>query len=351
MNERSLQVWVGLMMLAALIALCVLAVMFGTLPKWIGGGEYTVTVTFEQAPGVSPGTPVRKSGILVGRVTDVQFAPDGASVEVTAKIQKRWKLYRNELCRVQTSLLGDAVVEFVRASAGQPPGEPIRDGQHIAGIYLSDPNQMVANLQSDFKTTVTSVNRTSGKLYDASENLAHILRDNREGIRETVNRTNALLADTQKIIGDEANRKNLQEAISELPKMIQETSATVKLLKETVQSVQDNMKDISVFTGSLRTDGPSLVSNLNRATSRIDLLVGEMLKLSQSMNSSEGTVGQLINNPELYQRMVRAARNLDDVSRQLRPILDDARVFSDKIARHPELLGVKGAVKGSVGIK
>jgi phospholipid/cholesterol/gamma-HCH transport system substrate-binding protein len=59
----------------------------------------------------------------------------------------------------------------------------------------------------------------------------------------------------------------------------------------------------------------------------------------------------LVTNPELYQHINRAAKNIDEVSRQLKPIVDDARVFSDKIARHPEMLGVRGAVQKSTGIK
>jgi phospholipid/cholesterol/gamma-HCH transport system substrate-binding protein len=29
----------------------------------------------------------------------------------------------------------------------------------------------------------------------------------------------------------------------------------------------------------------------------------------------------------------------------------DLRIFSDKVARHPELIGVSGALKGSSGLK
>jgi len=35
----------------------------------------------------------------------------------------------------------------------------------------------------------------------------------------------------------------------------------------------------------------------------------------------------------------------------LKPILNDARNFTDKIARHPELLGVRGAIKKDTGMK
>ncbi|MBN2580594.1 MAG: MCE family protein [Pirellulales bacterium] len=358
MNERSMQIWVGLMMFVTLIALCVLAWMFGTLPTWIGGGEYTIYVTFEQAPGVSVGTPVRKSGILIGRVTDVRFAPDGSSIVVTAEIKNKWRIFRNEVCRVQTSLLGDAVLEFLRSTSGEPPGEPIRNGAHLSGIFIPDPNQLVANIQSDFKNTIASVSQTSSGLRTASEDLSVtlkklslILDDNREGIRKAIEQTNTLLGDTREIVGDEATRRQLRESIRQLPEMIQDTHETIRLLNETVARVDKNLKNIEGFTEPLGEHGQVLIANLDRGTARLDQLVNEMLRFSRSLNSSEGTVGQLIHNPELYQRMTRAARNLDEISRQLRPILNDARVFSDKIARHPELLGVRGAVKGSVGVK
>ena len=54
---------------------------------------------------------------------------------------------------------------------------------------------------------------------------------------------------------------------------------------------------------------------------------------------------------ELYDNLNGAAANIEELSRQLRPILNDARVFTDKIARHPERLGVRGAMQKHIGIK
>ena len=42
---------------------------------------------------------------------------------------------------------------------------------------------------------------------------------------------------------------------------------------------------------------------------------------------------------------------LERISRELRPIINDVRVFSDKIARHPESLGVRGALDRRPGLK
>jgi hypothetical protein len=82
-----------------------------------------------------------------------------------------------------------------------------------------------------------------------------------------------------------------------------------------------------------------------RVCPRLDELLGQMQQFSRQLNSREGSLGQLMYNPQLYQYLNEAATNIKDLSRQLQPILNDARAFSDKIARHPELLGVHGALQ------
>jgi phospholipid/cholesterol/gamma-HCH transport system substrate-binding protein len=71
---------------------------------------------------------------------------------------------------------------------------------------------------------------------------------------------------------------------------------------------------------------------------------------SQGLNDPNGSLGQLISNPEVYQHLSRALKNVDEITRDLKPVIEDARVFSDKIARHPEVLGVRGALHPSVGL-
>jgi phospholipid/cholesterol/gamma-HCH transport system substrate-binding protein len=58
-----------------------------------------------------------------------------------------------------------------------------------------------------------------------------------------------------------------------------------------------------------------------------------------------------MSDPDLYQNLNKAAQNIAQITCELRPIVSDARVFADKIARHPELLGVRGAIQRSPGTK
>ena len=71
----------------------------------------------------------------------------------------------------------------------------------------------------------------------------------------------------------------------------------------------------------------------------------------QAWYTAQCNLGRLTKDPELYTHLTAAAQNVEELTQQLRPILNDARAFSDKIARHPELLGVRGALQTSPGIK
>ncbi|MGW8256949.1 MAG: MlaD family protein [Thermoguttaceae bacterium] len=357
MNERVMQLRVGLMVLATLLILGILMVMFGELPTIIHG-EYTLYVTFDQAPGVNDGTPVRKSGILIGRVTKVRFSDDDTKVEVTVAIQDQYRLHRNERCRVQANILGDASLVFIRMPGERSSGELLKNGDRIKGLFAAEPTQMIANIQQKFDSTISSVQDTSHELGTASkrltitlETLNKMLEENRKGIKTAVDQANEIMHSTRNVIGDKETQKQLRTAMKQMPEMIKDAHDAVLKMRDTATVLDRNLRNIEGFTRPLGERGESLIGNLDRGTEKLDKLVSEMLKFSQALNSSEGTVGQLVNNPELYRRMNRAAKNIEQLSRQLQPIVSDARVFSDKIARHPEVLGVRGAVQKSIGIK
>ena len=49
-------------------------------------------------------------------------------------------------------------------------------------------------------------------------------------------------------------------------------------------------------------------------------------------------------NDEVYYEFRRTLQNIEAATARVRPILDDVRVFTDKIARDPRQLGVRGAL-------
>ena len=74
-------------------------------------------------------------------------------------------------------------------------------------------------------------------------------------------------------------------------------------------------------------------------------LVENLLLFSQALNRSDGTLGKLINDPRLYNNLNDATNKINGLAIELRPILYNARLFTDQIARDPGKLGVRGALE------
>ncbi len=74
----------------------------GDLPRPFTS-RYDIYVNFPNAPGVSIGTPVRKSGIHIGRVSDVQFLDNDRGVQLTLQIDGERRVFEDELCRISSA--------------------------------------------------------------------------------------------------------------------------------------------------------------------------------------------------------------------------------------------------------
>ena len=81
-------------------------------------------------------------------------------------------------------------------------------------------------------------------------------------------------------------------------------------------------------------------------------MLSQLVQFSEALNNREGTLGQLLHDRQLYDQISASMSNIEHLSRRLRPILEDARVFTDKVARDPGRLGVKGMLdRRQSGIK
>jgi phospholipid/cholesterol/gamma-HCH transport system substrate-binding protein len=86
-----------------------------------------------------------------------------------------------------------------------------------------------------------------------------------------------------------------------------------------------------------------LVSDLRQLSGRANTLLTRV-------NNGQGTLARLIDDDQLYYSVVNTLQNIEVATRRLQPIIEDARVFSDKIAREPSsLINIRGAITGQRG--
>jgi len=371
MDERRMQFWVGVVFLATFLIAGILLVTFGNLPTFVGR-TYKLEVLFDHAGGVAKDTPVLKSGIRIGWVEDVKLVDEDARVLITLRIQAQRKIYQHEECYITRDLLGNTAVVFVPVPTKPGRGVPVAAGARLEGKVSDDPTGLKRALESPIHTvtqTGEALKEASDQLKAAAKKVEEILDTEQQRIHEVLANAADSLKAVRNVLGDEETQRRLAEAMQKLPNTLDSMSSTFRTADEslrlfTARSERDGKTAVERMVDTIEMTERTLrkfsePSEPGRAAPAEQIAaamedIGEITALLRTVMArierGEGSLGALVNDRQLYDRLNRAARNIEQISRDLRPIIDDARVFSDKVARHPGVI-VRDAIRPGVGIK
>jgi len=91
MENRALEFWVGVFVLAGILALIMLAFKVGNLTSSDVSNAYTVEAKFDNIGGLKVKSPVTMAGVRIGRVTGVSFDKKTYQAVVELSIDGRYK--------------------------------------------------------------------------------------------------------------------------------------------------------------------------------------------------------------------------------------------------------------------
>jgi phospholipid/cholesterol/gamma-HCH transport system substrate-binding protein len=350
-----MQFRVGVVVLATAIIAGILIVLFGDLPSLVQA-TYPLKMSFADARGVSNGTPVRKNGILVGRVADVELDEKGG-VSVVADIDSYVPIYKDEQPRIASTLLGDAEIQLVPGRV-VPPRQRIAPEEVLVGAISRDPFEAFATLEPKLGSALESLTQASESVTKLSANLDRLLLGEDDTFSKMVAKTEKALDafslamdNINDVMGDANARANLKQTLNSLPEVINDLRTTVQGIGTTVDTADRNLRNLEGLTRPLGERGEGMVAQVDKTIGRLDEVLQQATFFTRALNESEGTLGKLVRDPKVYDDLAQAAANVNNLTKELRPIVDDVRVFTDKIARHPEQLGVRGALDRRPGLK
>ena len=111
MERSTMDIWVGLFVVAGLAALLILALKVGSVSGFSSADTYTVTANFENIGGLKPRAPVKSDGVVVGRVSEIRFDNEKFQAIVTINIEKNFKFPKDTSASILTSgLLGEQYI-------------------------------------------------------------------------------------------------------------------------------------------------------------------------------------------------------------------------------------------------
>lgn len=360
MSESQLQFRVGIFVIIALSIMGVMVFQFGEF-KSVWEKHYPLTIRFEEAPGVYQYSPVKMNGVVIGSVRAVQFDPRRGGVDVLVDVREKYRLRKDSRPRLVRSLLGDTTIEF---TPGVSP-DLLEPGDVLEGEPPTDPMEIVRHLDSKVSTTLDSFHATSREWQIVAQNLNDIMETNHGNLEVVVERTaealyyfsitmrtaNEALRNANKIVSDPEYQASLRESLEALPHMVRETRETVLAIRRTVVTLEDTLQNIKGATAPLAKHSDSIASRLNNSLGHLELMLADLNRFSQMVAEEDGSLKKFVADPELYQNLNASAASLAVLLKNLEPVVRDLRIFSDKVARHPELMGVGGAIHGSSGLK
>lgn len=400
MDEQGYRFGVGVLVVASLVIAVILILFFGAAPNFFVQ-RYTVTIRFQAAPGVASDTPVRKNGVQIGRVKSVQLL-DEEGVDLTLELDGKYKVRARELPQIGKGSLitGDAVVEFVPptqesliarfdGTGGSPrdaildenemliAATPIKDGDFFRGGRVApDPLDALLNMQEGMGTTLSAIetagNQVTALALDVRKLLGSgdgALQDVAKKMDLTINNFNDTLDAIESLFNDPSLKSSLDTLAVRLPDIVNEAESVMKqtgdtlaafedvgrAAEETVKGVTKTVHHVNQLTEPLGRNGEKLVGDAVRTLDNLNLLLIDLRSVAARFNSGQGTVAKLMDDPQLYYTFINTLENVETLTRKLEPIVDDARVFTDKVARQPSsLIDLRGAISGrplGAGIK
>lgn len=111
MSRTTLDLWVGLFVSMGVVALIFLALKVGNLGGTTIRDSYQITAQFDNIGSLKVRAPVKSAGVVVGRVSTIDFNMETYEAQVTLTIGGRYQFPKDTFAKILTSgLLGEQYI-------------------------------------------------------------------------------------------------------------------------------------------------------------------------------------------------------------------------------------------------
>jgi len=301
---------VGLSVLAAVVVLFFGIRFLENTP--LLGGTYELIVVFDNAGGLAPGSTVRISGVGVGSVRAVMLSDDTRQAYVLLKLQDDATIPRGS--RVATgglAALGDVTVEITPPTAASA-GSPFADGDTLRATPVRDLFAMLSDESGPIARTDSLL--TSATL--VTRGMDELISDTRGDVAASAAQLRFITTATGQLIRAESGRLD----------------GMMASLQRAALSAERAAADAEELAADFSGRGPGVADSLEMAVYRLnatlaqvessligfDRVSGQLEQTLAQLNSNNGTLGLLLNDPSLY-------RNADATMLSFQELLVDFR--------------------------
>ncbi|HRS87328.1 MAG TPA: MlaD family protein [Syntrophales bacterium] len=309
MFSISSEAKVGLFVLIGMIILAYMSFQVGQRGFTFKKG-YLVEVQFDNASGLAPDASVQIAGVEVGRVETIRLK-DGKAL-VTLRLPREIKLEKDVTAAIKThGILGDKYVEIIPGTAGKEalqPGERIERVERQADVDRLL-NQLAA-IAEDVKAVTGSLSKVMGgkegvdtlgaileNTRQLTRNLNMVVKSNEANLRAMLENTRELTGNLNRIVVQ--NDEKVGQVIDNLKTASKEMEKTFAALSEITATVKGGEGTL----GQLIKD--------RQMAERLSKTMASLQEVSDKINSGRGTIGKLVNDEETVNNLNQSLSGLN----------------------------------------
>ncbi|TVQ59230.1 MAG: MCE family protein [Phycisphaerales bacterium] len=319
MNPRIRDLLIGLTALIGVLGLAAMLFLFG---EFQGRKTYELHIVLDTAQGLTPVSPVTLNGVRVGQIKSIGVAPDPRDgVTMRVGIFENMRIPRDIELAIDRTFVGDATLAMRTplAIGGRPAGEIefLEPGDTIHGTAATLLDQIGSLLDqrlSSLDRAVDSFERLSDAYVRVGERVEDLLAPRTladvdagaspPNIYTAVARVDTVASELRRWLGDETLRADAQRAVAQAANLFEEASTALETWTETAQRVGAQVDQIGEQTAVAVADFGEFARSVGVAVEEVRMVVG-------ALNDGQGTAGQLLKNPDLFNAMTDAARRLE----------------------------------------
>lgn len=264
--------------------------------------------SYTNVTGLAQSAPVTLNGFKVGLVREISYEYDNPGhVLVELSLDKQLKLPVGTKAAIVTDMLGTSSVEL-RMAAGKDFYEI---GSKLEGVVSGG---LVDKLGGDLMPTITQLVPHIDSLVVAMTKIA-----GDPALLSSVQRLDNIMANL------EVSTKNLNAAMAGVPALVNTANGTMTNVKELSENLTQISAALAVLSDDLKNMPlDSTMQNINNITANLD-------RATEQLNSTNSSLGLLLNDPALYHNINNSAAHIDsiliDLKKQPKRYIPSIKIF------------------------
>lgn len=274
----------------------------------------TFYAIYENVDGLTADRLITINGLQVGRVTEIDFHPDGSGrLLVELELDNDFQFSKNTIAKIYSQdLLGTKAISLLVSKEGDPA---------ISGDTL--PSLLELTITEEVNKQVAPIKQKAEQLLSSIDTVMLYVRallD--EGTRNNLSMTFASVQQSFETLGN---------TINTVDELMTENQDEITGIMSNIESISENLKNNNEELSNVISNFSQISDSLAQANIRqtfedLNRSIVQLNNVMTKIDQGEGSLGLLVNDPELY-------NNLNDASKELDLLLYDLKANPDRYVR------------------